>query len=554
MDPFAGGGAIPLEALRVGCEAFASDLNPVACLILKVLLEDIPRGGPQLAEDLRRVGSEIKRLADGELADLYPSDEDGATPIAYLWARTVRCEAPNCGAEIPIFKSPWFSKKGAAGARYFKEDPDGRCAVLLIESAPMGGPIAFRIAKGKGSRDPKPGYRELHGTKTPGNNANVVCPCCQKVLPGNKKNPRTRVQLTAQRGGADVTFGPSETRTGGALLLGVVTLRQSTPGRHYRTATDRDYEAVKRAQDRLADILETWDKAGRPGLCPVPDEPLPVMSGTFNAPIYGMGRWGDLFTARQKVALVTLARLVQAHLPSDDDALRDCLAIVVDRCADRLSSLCRFDSSRDTIANTYARQALPMVWDFCEGNPLADASGGFDGALEWVIQVCQRWPGSLPGQVELADAAHHPLPDETAAVWFTDPPYYFAVPYADLSDFFFIWLRRTVPEHPLVLNRFDPGSDLTPKAQELCEMAHWDTVRYAHKDQVFFEKGMRQAFAEGRRVLLPNGIGSVVFAHKTTEGWEALLSGMTRGGWTITGSWPIATEMGSRLRAQCHGL
>jgi hypothetical protein len=191
-----------------------------------------------------------------------------------------------------------------------------------------------------------------------------------------------------------------------------------------------------------------------------------------------------------------------------------------------------------------------MVWDFCEGNPLGDASGGFDGALEWVIEVCERWAGSVPGQVQLADAAHYPLPDETAAVWFTDPPYYFAVPYADLSDFFFVWLRRTIPEHPLVLNRFDPDSTLTPKAPELCEMAHWDTVRYAYKDQKFFEEGMRQAFAEGRRILLQNGIGSVVFAHKTTEGWEALLSGMTRGGWTITGSWPIATEMGSRLRAR----
>ena len=111
VDPFAGGGSIPLEALRLGCEAFASDLNPVACLILKVMLEDIPRHGPKLAEELRRVGAEIKEQAEKELADLYPKDPDGATPIAYLWARTVRCESPNCGAEIPLVRSFWLCKK-----------------------------------------------------------------------------------------------------------------------------------------------------------------------------------------------------------------------------------------------------------------------------------------------------------------------------------------------------------------------------------------------------------------------------------------------------------
>src|SRR5574341_978231 len=125
VDPFAGGGSIPLEALRLGCEAFASDLNPVACLILKVMLEDIPRHGPELAEELRRVGAEIKAAAEKELAEFYPTDPDGSKPIAYLWARTVRCEAPNCGAEIPIFRSPWLSRRGATRARYFKEASDG---------------------------------------------------------------------------------------------------------------------------------------------------------------------------------------------------------------------------------------------------------------------------------------------------------------------------------------------------------------------------------------------------------------------------------------------
>ena len=161
VDPFAGGGSIPLEALRMGCEAFASDLNPVACLILKVMLEDIPRHGTKLAAELRRIGAEIKDQAERELAELYPKDPDGATPIAYLWARTVRCESPQCGAEIPVFKSPWLGKKQASKARYFRERAEGRCIALLIESAPLKGPVRFRIARGEGSEDPRSGFVEL---------------------------------------------------------------------------------------------------------------------------------------------------------------------------------------------------------------------------------------------------------------------------------------------------------------------------------------------------------------------------------------------------------
>ena len=157
--------------------------------------------------------------------------------------------------------------------------------------------------------------------------------------------------------------------------------------------------------------------------------------------------------------------------------------------------------------------------------------------------------GPKPGQVQPADAVDHPLPDQAASVWFTDPPYYDAIPYSDLSDFFLVWLKRTLPDHPLLRDPFDPDNSLSPKDREAVQ----DETKECNgrvKDRAFFEDTMGGAFAEGRRVLSEDGIGSVVFAHKTTEGWEALLAGMIRGGWTITGSWPIATEMGSRLRAR----
>ena len=194
---------------------------------------------------------------------------------------------------------------------------------------------------------------------------------------------------------------------------------------------------------------------------------------------------------------------------------------------------------------------MPIAWDFGEGVLTSSSSGGFQVSLGNTASGLDA-VGSLAAAAspQIADATEHPLPDQAASVWFTDPPYYFAVPYADLSDFFFVWLKRALPDHPLLRDPFDSENGLTPKGPELCEMAHWDSDRYPHKNKQFFEDGMASAFAEGRRVLHEDGVGSVVFAHKTTEGWEALLSGMIRGGWTITGSWPIATEMASRLRAR----
>jgi adenine-specific DNA methylase len=248
-------------------------------------------------------------------------------------------------------------------------------------------------------------------------------------------------------------------------MLAVVTLRPGEQGRrHYRLPTERDYEAVRKAQERLAAILGEWEQLKEAGplpagrqVCPVPDEPLPPI-GTlgFRVQRYGMLRWGDLFTARQKVALVTLARLARERPGADGEAVRAAMAVVVNRCADYNSANCRWVSHGEFIGNTFTRQALPIVWDFVEIDPSAGATGGALGAIEWVTNVVQSWPGSRGGQVQQADATEHPLPDETAQVWFTDPPYYDAVPYADLSDFFLVWLKRALPGHSLLRDPFEP--------------------------------------------------------------------------------------------------
>jgi len=538
VDPFAGGGSIPLEALRLGCDTFASDLNPVACLILKVMLQDIPRHGPGLADELRRVGAEIKAAAEKELAEFYPADPDGSKPIAYLWARTVTCDS--CGAEIPLMRSFWLCKKA-----------NRRRALRAKIVRPRGEPphVEFEIFS------PRNETEVPNGTVT---RAKAACLACHTVLSPD----RVRAQLSEQRGGADVTFagtGVPPVRVGGARLLAVVTLAPHgqdarATGRQYRLPSERDYEAVWKAQMRLQKILDEWKRGGRKGLCPVPDELLPPI-GTlgFRVQRYGMMQWGDLFTARQKLALVTLARLAReraGQASSLSEVVRAAMALVIGRSADYASSGVVWAQEGEFVAHTFGRQALPIVWDFAEAAPWSDSSGNLNGAIDWTARVIEAWPGSRPGQVQQADATEHPLPNETAQVWFTDPPYYDAVPYADLSDFFFVWLKRALPEHPLLRDPFDPANPLTPKTREAVQNERSETEDGQPKDKAFYEKAMAKSFAEGRRVLREDGVGSVVFAHKTTEGWEALLSGMIRGGWTITGSWPVATERPGRLRSQ----
>ncbi len=529
VDPFAGGGSIPVEALRLGCETFASDLNPVACLILKVMLEDIPRHGPKLAEELRRAGAEIKKQAERELADFYPKDPDGATPIAYLWARTVRCESPNCGAEIPLTRSLWLCKKAKR-----------RRALRSHVVRPVGEPprVEFEVFEPRAEKDVPA------GTVT---RAKATCVACSAVLPPT----RVRAQLSAQRGGANVVFDKRGRRVAGAVLLAVVTLVPGEAGRRYRLASDRDYGPVRSARRTLELMCSTQVVAS--GLSAVPDEAVVQARVAKNSPfrfhLYGFESFGAVSTIRQQLYLATLARLVRASGTSP--SLRDCLSIIMNRAANAGTSLCRWHNSGEKLEGMFSRQAVSMVWDFCEGSPLSESTGGLTGAFEWVFAVVQEIVGLglRPGQAQQADAVESPLADLSTQVWFTDPPYYDAVSYADLSDFFFSWLKRTAVEPSDLQDPSDPRNPLTPKAQEIIQ----DDTKIVDgrvKDREFFEERMGKAFVEGRRVLHDDGIGAVVFAHKTTEGWEALLTGMIRGGWTITGSWPIATEMSSRLRAR----
>ena len=347
-------------------------------------------------------------------------------------------------------------------------------------------------------------------------------------------------------------FDEHGTRTGGARMTAVVMLKPGEQGRHYRLPNDADYAAVRLAQKRVAEMLDEWERGGRQGLCPVPDEPTPAGGGSgagraFSVQRYGMLQWGDLFTAQQKATLVNLGRLTQEV---SNEHIRAIAAFGVSKQSDFNSSISRWANHMEKSVATFGRQALPILWDWGEVVPIASASGSFDVALEWIGNAAETVAAvsGNSGQTQSIDATQHSLPDQSAGIWFTDPPYYDAVPYADLSDFFLVWLKRTLPALYLLRDPFDPDNPLSPKMREAVQ----DETKLSNgqpKNRRWFEETMAEAFAEGRRILNEDGVGSVVFAHKSTEGWEALLSGMILGGWTITGSWPIATEKPDRMRA-----
>jgi len=344
VDPFAGGGAIPLEALRIGADAFASDLNPVAVLLNKVVLEYIPKYGNAecrmrnaegeevvlkgLAEAVRYWGNWIKERAEKELAEFYPKDPDGSTPIAYLWARTIRCEGPACGAEVPLMRSLWLAKKGerSVALRLVPDKKHKRVDFEIIEKM-RNDREAWRMMNDKTHSSFRIPHSAFEGTVKRGS---ATCPVCGYTTPV----ARVRAQLKVRHGGAN-----------DARLFCVVMTKSTEQGRFYRLPTERDLDAVLKAAEELERRKQTHN--GKLSL--VPDEALDIRGIRHTwAMIYGLERWGDLFTSRQALALTALARLVrevgerlQKQGNSELSAVvQTCLALAVSRQTDYESSLC----------------------------------------------------------------------------------------------------------------------------------------------------------------------------------------------------------------------
>ncbi|MCL2825714.1 MAG: DUF1156 domain-containing protein, partial [Polyangiaceae bacterium] len=513
LDPFAGGGAIPVEALRVGADAFASDLNPVAVIINKALIEHIPKYGTRLRDEVMRRGELVLERAREELGRFYPSDPDEWTPLAYLWARTILCEGPDCGARVPLMRSMWLSKRAK------------NQFALSMMPTPEGKGVRFEVLRGKAVVANDAGK----GTVARGS---AHCPICGFTT----RVDHVRRQLRASRGGAD-----------GALLVAVVRAHRDSPGRHYREARQSDMMIVEKAREEYRRLVES-----DPGLLPS-DSISPNCLRRVQVPNYGMTTWASMFSARQALAILTFVRLVREFNGAEttdgrelSNAVRTFLALAVGRVVGTASSLARWDSSWEKIAGVFSRQAIPIVWDYAEPNVTCDQTGGFTSAMQALAKVFDAnsrvfvWQGVA----EQASAMNHVLPDESVDAVITDPPYYDAVSYSYLSDYFYVWLRRMLGGvYPSILR-----GEAVPKADEVVvDPKHSRSTSI--KDVSFYENALRKSFCEMRRVLRPEGIAVVVFASKSTASWEAILEALIDSGFVITGSWPIDTEMENRVAA-----
>ena len=542
LDPFAGGGAIPLEAQRLGLEAHAHDLNPVAVMINKAMIEippkfaDMPPVNPDaqvsamrgawprttgLAEDVRYYGEWMKQEAYKRIGHLYPKvkvpQEQGggeATVIAWIWARKVKCPNPACGCEMPLVHSFTLSKKKGHQAWVKPAFASGKVSFTVCHE---GTPVVEETVNRKGA----------------------VCACC-----------KTPVEFSYIR---------EEGKQGrmGTKLCAIVAEGQN--GRIYISPNE---------VQQIAAVVERPEN--------VPDAVLPTNPRDFKTPNYGMVRYSDLFTARQLATLTTFSTLVaeaQAkaesdavvagmpndHLPLSEsgtgaraygEAVGVYLAFIVSKLADRGSSICSWDSSREGLRNTFGRQAIPMVWDYAEANPFSNSSGCFDNMLDWVIKCIAEFPASATGEVGQFDAQSDcGLRNIMVS---TDPPYYDNIGYADLSDFFYVWMRQSLKDtYPKLFSTM-----MVPKAEELIATPYRHNGSTAEA-KTFFEDGMLATCKQIYKYAWEDVPVTIYYAYKQSDtdtdtnttassGWETMLSAIINAGFAITGTWPMRTEMANR--------
>lgn len=551
LDPFAGGGSIPLEAQRLGLEAHASDLNPVAVLINKAQIEIPPRfanmppvnprdrendsaggqgwkGAAGLAADVRYYGEWMREKAWEKIGHLYPT-HNGETVIAWLWARTVKCPNPACGSQMPLVTSFDLSKK------------KGKRAWVVPHPDKDAKKVYFEVQTGNGKTPESPKV---------GRGAKFKCLVCGETAP----DQHIKDEGVAGRMGAQ--------------LMAIVT--QGSGERNYHSPTLEQENLAQRVQPE-------WQ----------PNHELSTHPQYMAAPRYGMTRVADTFTKRQLVALSTYSDLVaqardaayqdalEANLVNDSvhirnggdgalayaEAISVYLAFGVSRGSDINNSLCRWEISKTQVRNLFGRQAIPIIWDYAENNVFNNAAGDFLTSLESIIRVIEKALGTgLSGNVLQVDAIHLEPSKETIIA--TDPPYYDNVPYADLSDYFYVWLRRSLSSiYPNIFSTV-----LVPKMPELVADVQRHNGREAANEH--FERGMQQTFTNIRHFITPNYPLTVYYAFKqqdaevvdaeiedntndsqiSSTGWETILSSLIDSGFSIDGTWPMRTELSNRIR------
>lgn len=519
LDCFAGGGAIPLEALRLGCDTTAVDLNPVAHLIEKCILEypqrfgqSDERGENTLVQDFVTWADWVRQRVQPEVSKVFPANSKGRRPGVYFWARTMSCPNPSCRAKIPLLSSFWLANSTRNKA--------------WVEVSGEPGTIQLMIRQGG---VPPDAASLSDGTVK---SSSVTCPVC----------PTSVAAKDVRDYAKKIGFG----RTLYAVL-------DSTSGsRTYRSPTQAEVDGANDLATALLDSLEETPD----GTSPLPDEPM-VKSQyrRFANLVYGIDTFRGLFNDRQLYVLGSLcAAVCAAHeqmisvgmAPERATAVATYLGLCVDRIADYNSSFTSWVTGGEFNRNTFARQAIAMVWDHTEIDPFQDVSGSWAGAVRWIELVIRRCSisGTEPATVRRGDAQSLPFPNHTFDAVIVDPPYYDAIQYGDLSDFFYVWLKRSIGHlHPGVL-----GTPLTPKQQEIIE-SRADPKSAESISHEEFERRLQRALGEMARVVKPDGMVTIVFAHTDVEAWERLLRALRSANLIVTTSWPMRSEREARSTA-----
>lgn len=534
LDCFAGGGSIPLEALRLGLDAHALELNPVAVLVelctlvypqkygqtVEIESDNMALDGKmqkitanKLSNDVQKWGRWVFDRSRDELLKFYPKDATGGEPISYFWMRTLRCPNPKCKAEIPLFRQLWLAK---SKKRRIALQP-----VLNTKKKE----VTFTVAIGEDIKS-DPSQRTVK-------RASARCMLCSSTL----RQDQTKLEAKAGRMGQ--------------RLVAVSFYPKNNDKKHYRIADKEDVRIFDLAKEKLQEIIQT-DKSL------IPYEKMPPI-GTYgiDAQRYTVNEtWSELYNRRQLLALITLCLNVKAAYqkmldekidPEYAKAVTTYLGLAIDRCANQNSAQCVWVSNGEKIAISFGRQAIPTVWDYVEANILGDHSWSWLAHVGWVAEVIESCSAvsDQAAKVRQGTATRIPYPDRYFDAVLTDPPYYDAVPYSDLSDFFYVWLKRSIGN--LYPDLF--STPLTPKLAEIVQNPVFK-VGDGVKDKQFFETEMTKALGEMKRVLKDDGMCGIVFAHKTITAWETLINALLSAGFTVTSSWPVHTERPGRLRAQ----
>jgi len=523
LDCFAGGGAIPLEALRLGCDVTAVDLNPVAHLIEKCVLEypqrfgqPNERGENPLAEDFVKWAEWVRKQVMPKLEKVFPADEKGRRPAVYFWARTMVCPNPGCQAEIPLLSSFWLAKSTRNRAWVKVTAKPGQID-LSIENSDPSHPERLSVGTVKAS--------------------SVTCPGCSTSMKAND------VREYARKIGL------------GHMLYAVLDV--SRGNRTYRAPTVTETDGAERLASALLDQLqETPD-----GTSALPDEAITKSQfRILRSLVYGIDTFRGLFNDRQLYVLGTLCEAVRAAYdqmiaegvePDRAIAIATYLGVCVDRIADYNSSFTSWVPAGEFHAHTFPRQAVAMVWDYVEVDPFQDVSGSWKGAVRWIeLVICScSTSNNSPATVQRGDAQSLQYPDEFFDAVIVDPPYYDAIQYGDLSDFFYVWLKRSIGHlHPGVF-----GTPLTPKQQEIIESrADKKSPEYISHEE--FERRLQRALCEMARVVKRDGMVAIVFAHTDVEAWERLLRALRSANLIVTTSWPMRSEREARSTAQISAV